>query len=125
MKNLLIATALLAATFSTSASTFTTTPDVSLPDYMVLTSRAYAGKGMSPTDVETTLGAASAKLSNDVWVYWDFKATNVPAAHHFDTLVVVFSKGRVTTLRLCDSKPVRAFVAQQQKRKSTEKALAE
>ncbi len=118
--HLLIASSLLlAATFSTSA--FATNTGAPSADTIPLTGRPNIERGMNRETVRNMFGAPSAKLSPDVWVYFDFQArrpvelrVNVANPENRDTLVVAFTKDRVTLIRLCDSAPVRAFLAQQE-----------
>lgn len=72
--------------------------------------------GMSRETVELTFGRPDAKLSADMWVYWDFKARDVPGKDAFDTLIIGFGDDHVTLLKLSRSEPVRAFIAQQKAR---------
>lgn len=119
----LIASLVLAATFVTSAPA----ADHSSPsDGLVpFTGRPHIERGMNRETVREMFGAPSAQLSSDVWVYFDFQARrpvelriNVANPENRDTLVIAFTKDRVTLIRLCDRGPVGAFLAQQAKSKT-------
>lgn len=70
--------------------------------------------GSSPAAVQKALGAPSALLGQDVWVYWNFSAPNPNSVNPaFDTLVVGFTDGRVTAVKITDGRVVRQLVAQQ------------
>jgi hypothetical protein len=86
-------------------------------------SNVSVARGMSREAINFQLGAPSETLGANVWVYWNFKAAGAANPAGSDTLVVVFSDGRVTTLRLCDSQPVRSLIAKQ-KLKSAPKTIA-
>ena len=71
--------------------------------------------GSSPATVQKVLGAPSAVLGPDLWVYADFTKSNPNAANpEFDTLVVAFTNGRVTAVKITDGRVVRQMLAQQQ-----------
>lgn len=101
-------------------------PLISLP------SRPYLDRGMSRETVHEMFGAPSVRLSPDAWVYFDVEPTNSIAAGtgkplaagQQDALLVGFTDGRVTLLRLCDSRPVRAFIARQSPRRDSAEMIA-
>ena len=64
--------------------------------------------------VESILGIPDAKLTANVWVYWDFKAEDISGCDFYDTLIVEFTQDRVSVLRFTHSEPVRAFIARHQ-----------
>ncbi len=71
--------------------------------------------GSSPAMVQKALGLPSAVLRKDIWVYFDFSKPNPNAANPaFDTLVVAFTDGRVTDVKITDGRVVRQLLAQQQ-----------
>ena len=71
--------------------------------------------GSSPAAVQKVLGLPSAMLGKDLWVYFDFSKPNPNAANPaFDTLVVAFTDGRVTDVKITDGRVVRQLLAQQQ-----------
>jgi hypothetical protein len=71
--------------------------------------------GSSPATVQKVLGHPSAVLGKEVWVYLDFAKANPNAANpEFDTLVVGFTEGRVTAVKITDGRVVRQLLAQQQ-----------
>lgn len=68
----------------------------------------------SPEVVQKTLGLPSAVLGKEVWVYLDFSKPNPNAANPaFDTLVVAFTEGRVSAVKLTDGRVVRRLLEQQ------------
>ena len=92
-----------------------------------LVARPYINTGMTRDTVHFMLGAPSARLAADVWVYFDFKPVNgvakgtqnSAAANHKDALVVVFKDDRISLIRACDSAPIQLFLAQQEKSRRT------
>ena len=70
--------------------------------------------GSSPAIVQKVLGRPSAVLGKEVWVYFDFSRPNPNAANpEFDTLVVGFTEGRVTAVKITDGRVVRQLLAEQ------------
>lgn len=68
--------------------------------------------GVTPDDVVIAMkGRPDARLSPDIWVYWHFQAA-IGGAQKFDTLVVFFSRDRVTKYRLVERQPIVALLAQ-------------
>lgn len=95
-------------------------PDDEFPNDILirLTARPYVELGMTRDGVRDMFGAPTATLSADAWIYFDFhgfdsRGASFSAAPGRDTLVIVFSRDRVSRLRLCDSRPVRALLARQ------------
>jgi outer membrane protein assembly factor BamE (lipoprotein component of BamABCDE complex) len=123
MKTLLLATSLLlAAAVTTPAFAL---PEESNTDPATEPTITVALKpGMPRADVRTLLGTPSTMLDPNVWVYWDFQAKGRPAKENLDALIVVFRNDRVSLVKLADSRPVRAFIAQREKAKSTGTAVA-
>lgn len=87
--------------------------------------RPFVENGMKRDTVMKMFGTPSAMLSPDVWVYFDhhpnesrFRGVpvNIGNPERYDTLVICFESDRVNHLRLCDSKPVRAFLARLENR---------
>jgi hypothetical protein len=111
IRSLVLSAALVVPVFAVVPST-SSEVDAIVP----LNSEAAVAHGMSRAMVEFMFGVPGARLSRDVWVYWNFKAKNVPGADAFDALVVGFTGDRVTLLRLSRSEPVKAFIAQQEAR---------
>ena len=69
--------------------------------------------GSSPAAVRSVLGAPSATLGADLWIYWNFAAPNPNAANPaFDTLVIAFADGRVTAVKITDARVVRQLLAE-------------
>ena len=114
---LLLASSLLLAA-ATVASAFDENPAPSTTTDLDLLERLFApanvARGMTPQDVRASLGAPNTTLAPHIWVYWNFKAKDTPRAENADTLLVIFAENRVQRIRLCDSKPVRTFLAQQE-----------
>lgn len=70
--------------------------------------------GSSPAAVQKKLGAPTAMLRSDLWVYADFAKSNPNAANpEFDTLVIAFTDGKVTAVKITDGRVVRQLLAQQ------------
>lgn len=69
--------------------------------------------GSSAAAAQKALGAPSAKLGPNLWVYFDFAKPNPNAANPaFDTLVVAFHDGRVSDVKITDGRVVRVLLAQ-------------
>src|SRR5688500_14393412 len=68
--------------------------------------------GMSAHEVEAIAGAPDAKLGANVWVYWKVKAEQNRAHPHFDTLLVLFDKGGLSSFKFVEAAPVRALITQ-------------
>jgi hypothetical protein len=120
MRSLRLACALILST-AAIAAVLAETPNLSAEDPLViLTTRPRASLGMSPGELTAMLGAPSAKLAPNVWVYLDFTPVNAPDRAKYDALVVVLTNDRVSRLRLCPSAPVRAFIARQQAAAATQ-----
>lgn len=120
MKTLRLACALILST-AASAAALAETPNLSAEDpFVTLSARSHAALGMSPGELTAMLGAPSAKLAPNVWVYLDFTPVNAPDRAKYDALVVVLTNERVSRLRLCPSAPVRAFIAGQQAAAATQ-----
>lgn len=117
MKSILLALLTLAAVSLAFASESDRSLNSSTSEYDML-ERMFApirlSRGMTPQAVRDTLGQPDATLAPNVWVYWDFKPKDAPRAGKTDTLLLIFAENRVQRLRLVDSRPVRAIIAQQQ-----------
>ncbi|MDO8542085.1 MAG: hypothetical protein Q7S40_16735 [Opitutaceae bacterium] len=71
--------------------------------------------GSSSESVRKTLGVPSATLGKDLWVYFEFSQANPNAENpEFDTLVIAFTDGRVTDVKITDGRVVRKLLAQYQ-----------
>jgi len=71
------------------------------------------GPGASPATVRSALGAPAAVFKDDLWIYWNFTAPYPAAANpEFDTLVVLFTHGRVTGVKITDGRVVRWLLAE-------------
>jgi hypothetical protein len=117
---LVLSSVFLAAAFTTPALA-----DENNSETIRLTGRPYISRGMTRETVLEMFGAPSARLTADVWVFFEFKAMNPVAAgpqdsgaaEKKDALVVAFKDDRVSLIRASDSQPIRAFLAQQAKSK--------
>lgn len=68
-------------------------------------------RGALAADVVAALGDPAVRLSRDVWVYWNHRTDQVALQQQgFDTLVVAFTQGRVTNLRLVTHQSVEALM---------------
>ncbi|MBI5769333.1 MAG: hypothetical protein HZA93_16185 [Verrucomicrobia bacterium] len=130
MKNILLTALTLATTSLALAADTASSPsdftDRELADLEFLARQlapARLARGMTPQEVHTILGAPHAQLAPNIWAYWNFKAKDAPRADQFDAALVIFADNRVKTIKLCDGKTVRAFVAQQEA-KSAKGAVA-
>jgi hypothetical protein len=79
---------------------------------------------MSREAVSFKLGLPSETLGTDVWFFYNFRGRGAAAAENLDTLLVVFVDDRVTTLRVCDSRPVRELIAKQKVKRAPKTASA-
>jgi hypothetical protein len=71
--------------------------------------------GSSPAVVQKTLGAPSAKMGSDLWVYFNFAQSNPNVDNPaFDTLVVAFAENRVVAVKVTDGRVVRKLLAEYQ-----------
>ncbi|HEX2100281.1 MAG TPA: hypothetical protein VHF69_06450 [Candidatus Synoicihabitans sp.] len=70
----------------------------------------FVARGTSAGDVAAELGAPALKLGPDAWIYWNYQ-TVAPGGAEFDTLVVLFSGGRVSQIRLVSRDAVEALAA--------------
>jgi len=69
--------------------------------------------GSSSVVVQKTLGVPSAKMGQDLWVYFNFTHGNPNAVTPaFDTLVVAFENNRVVAVKVTDGRVVRQLLAQ-------------
>jgi hypothetical protein len=102
------------------------------PDDLVpFPSRPFIAKGLERESVILMLGQPSAKLSPDIWVYFDFRPVDpressvyIERPQTVDTALVIFESDRVVHIRLCDSKPVRAFLARLERKPPLEPPIA-
>jgi hypothetical protein len=72
----------------------------------------FAARGRSHAEVERHLGPPAHRIYADVWVYWDCES-NMPEdkARHFDTMILTFTNGRVSNVRLAPRKSVEELIA--------------
>lgn len=68
--------------------------------------------GMNKFDVYVALGAPTARLSPDVWVYTRCRLLDDPEGRSpFDTMVLEFAKDRLVRLKLVEGKALQAAIA--------------
>ena len=67
----------------------------------------------SSATVLQALGEPGAKLSPEVWVYWDFQSAQPNRTEGLDTLVLEFRNDRLFALKLVNGGTVRRFIAVQ------------
>jgi hypothetical protein len=114
MKTSLLLSSILAAGVITPA--FATEFSVSaLPTEGVtldeLLAQSRVSVGASRSGVLNQLREPDLVLSPDVWIYTEFRATNVPGGERYDTLVVIFKHDRVDAIKLTKEDWVRMAVA--------------
>ena len=81
--------------------------------------------GSSRETVRKKLGAPSAILGTDAWVYLNFTTSNPNAANPaYDTLVVAFTDGRVSAVKITDGRVVRQLLALQKAQLEATAAVA-
>lgn len=97
MKLLLLVSLLLAAARAAFAVDVTSASDSQLVLFGV---NAHARAGMTREQLVASLGEPSARLSDQVWAYWDFRPVGQPARVKGDALIVVLAQDRVNVLRL-------------------------
>ena len=68
-------------------------------------------KGMSRAQVREVFGDPTV-LSPNVWVFFKLRFLTTPSAARCDAMVVRFEQNRVIAVRLCESEPLRALMAQ-------------
>ncbi len=113
MKNLLLASLALCALLATPTLAQSPLNEATAHPSFSLEGKSSVATGMTREAVTLLLGTPSETIGGNVWVYWNFNVTNLSATAKQDTLVLVFSDYRVSAMRLCESKPVRALIAQQ------------
>ena len=68
--------------------------------------------GSSPETVQKVLGNPSATMGKDLWVYFEFAESNPNVENpEFDTLVIAFTDGKVTDVKITDGRVVRKLLA--------------
>lgn len=72
----------------------------------------FAARGRSPEEVNRQLGPPDHRIYDAVWVYWNCES-NIPEdnARRFDTMVIQFTNGRVSHVRLMARASVEAVIA--------------
>lgn len=81
-------------------------------DTVPLPAQPFAAVGMTREALLAQLGPPDLRPGADLWVFFDFRARRRPADERSDALVVVFSGGRVTRVRLTERAAVEALVRQ-------------
>ncbi|MBM3855426.1 MAG: hypothetical protein FJ399_20110 [Verrucomicrobia bacterium] len=117
MKKLHLIALLLVATATPACATDEAAALLPSPELAYLAhllAPARIARGMSPAEVQASIGAPNATLAPNVWVYWNFKAKDTPGGDRCDTALVVFAHNRVDRVKLCEGAPVRAFIARQE-----------
>lgn len=103
MKSILLGSLVLAVTLV--ASSFAAAPFRSF--------ELALSPGASPEVVRNTLGAPSATMGPELWVYFEFSKSNPNAANPaFDTLVIAFAHNRVIAVKVTDGRVVRRLLAE-------------
>jgi hypothetical protein len=122
MKKFYLLSALIfAAAQGAAAQTITTeTPSAIFSE----DSDVSVARGMSREAVSFMLGLPSETIGTDVWFFYNFRGRGAAAAENLDTLLVVFADDRVTTLRVCDGRPVRELIAKQKAKRAPKTASA-
>jgi hypothetical protein len=70
-------------------------------------------RGSSRWEVETALGRPETKLSDDVWVYYNFSTPYLPdAADDCDKLMITFTGGKVSDIKLVNERARKIYSAQ-------------
>jgi hypothetical protein len=120
-KSILLSVLVLAAITPALAQNSTSNSAVAILDPY---SDVSVAKGMSREAVTLMLGVPSESIATNVWIYWDFRGKGVPNAAHYDTLLLVFTDGKVSTIRLCENKPLRDYVAKMKAKAGTKTVAA-
>ena len=110
-----IAAAVLSVVLSASPSAGEGAAENGTPDELVPLTRNtsfFAARGRSPAEVERHLGPPAHRIYANVWVYWDCES-NMPEdkVRHFDTMIITFTNGRVSNVRLAPRKSVEELIA--------------
>ena len=75
-------------------------------------SEDFIKRGDAKDFVIDTLGVPHARLSADIWVYWDYKSTDGSVNRRgYDTLLITFTDDCVSSLKLVNGEPVRKRLA--------------
>jgi hypothetical protein len=110
MKKLhLLASLVFSAVFTTSS--FAQDADDSLRPLVSFMANAVMKIGMTRAQLVAELGAPSAKLGDNVWAYWDFRAMGRLVGERHDALVVIFVDEKISLLRLTERTQVETAIA--------------
>lgn len=109
MKKLIHLTSLALATVVTSAGQ--PPSDAYILSEIVANSDVRIIRGMTFETVRILLNTPNETIGTNVWVYWDFNNRGGPKTPKYDTLVVTFKDGAVSSLRLCELKSLRELIA--------------
>ena len=61
-------------------------------------------RGCPRNEVLEKIGDPGTRLSRDVWVYWNYRCTDLAAERRgFDALILTFSDDRVTDMKIVNS----------------------
>jgi hypothetical protein len=102
---------LLAVVFLTAFFPLSLAASSSTADFQPFTLKLKPGS--SPAEALRALGKPHAMMGSDLWIYWNFGDPNPNSANpEFDTLVVAFTNGRVTDVKITDGRVVRRLLAQ-------------
>lgn len=96
------------------------------PDELIpLTGARRAAIGMSRAILLTAMqGEPDAKLSANVWVYWDFQRSRREDIESPEALVIIFESDKVSRIRICEEQPVRQAIAQLERARKRAPAIA-
>lgn len=72
----------------------------------------FVARGRGREEVERRLGPPACRLSADAWVYWDCESSMPEdVARGFSAMIILFTDGRVSGIRLAPRKNVEALIA--------------
>lgn len=72
----------------------------------------FAARGRTYAEVTEHLRAPDYRLSPDLWVYWNCESDHPDDVKRgFDTMIVTFTHGRVSSVRLAPRAWVKALIA--------------
>lgn len=74
--------------------------------------KTFAARGRLRKEVEQHLGPPHHRVSADLWVYWGCESSDPEyIARGYNTMLIVFSNGRVSSLRVAPRSEVEALIA--------------
>ncbi|MBI4626806.1 MAG: hypothetical protein HY736_26745 [Verrucomicrobia bacterium] len=84
---------------------------------------SFAARGRTHAEVAKHLGQPNYRLSPDLWVYWECESNvRADAVRGFNAMIVRFTNGRVSGIRLAPRPDLEALIAQLE---ATKRAAAE